>query len=111
MRTRRRIENSRSAGRSLQARVLGYTQAFSSVGGLMDGVANVLAAKLAAVESLPAIHGGHEAWQYTLISGVIPALPLIVIRPFFPNRPLGNASGWPVSCGGRASPNCSGPGC
>ena len=37
--------------------------------------------------SLPAIHGGHEAWRYTLISGVIPALPLILIRPFLPESP------------------------
>jgi len=66
-------------------RVLGYTQAFSSVGGLMVGGAMVIAAKLAA--SLPAIHGGHEAWRYTLISGVIPAIPLIFIRPFLPESP------------------------
>jgi hypothetical protein len=38
-------------------------------------------------KSLPAIHGGHEAWRYTLISGVIPAIPLIVIRPFLPESP------------------------
>jgi hypothetical protein len=36
---------------------------------------------------LPAIHGGHEAWRYTLISGLIPAIPLIVIRPFLPESP------------------------
>ncbi|MEO5820648.1 MAG: MFS transporter [Vicinamibacteraceae bacterium] len=66
-------------------RVLGYTQAFSSVGGILVAVANVTAASLAA--SLPAIHGGHEAWRYTLISGVIPALPLIAIRPFLPESP------------------------
>jgi hypothetical protein len=36
---------------------------------------------------LPAIHGGHDAWRYTLISGVIPALPLIIIRPFLPESP------------------------
>jgi MFS family permease len=65
--------------------VLGYTQAFSSLGGLMIAVANVAAAQLAA--SLPAIHGGHEAWRYTLMSGVIPAIPLIVIRPFLPESP------------------------
>src|SRR5687768_3746606 len=53
-------------------KVLGYTQAFSSLGGIMVAGANILAAKLAL--SLPAIHGGHEAWRYTLISGVIPAL-------------------------------------
>lgn len=66
-------------------KVLGYTQAFSSAGGLMVGAANVLAAKLAM--SLPAIHGGHEAWRYTLISGIIPAIPLILIRPFLPESP------------------------
>jgi MFS family permease len=66
-------------------KVLGYTQAFSSVGGLLVATANVFAAKWAA--TLPAIHGGHEAWRYTLISGVIPALPLILIRPFLPESP------------------------
>lgn len=67
-------------------KVLGYTQAFSSIGGLLVGLANVLAAKVAA--DLPAIHGGHEAWRYTLISGVLPALPLILIRPFLPESPV-----------------------
>ncbi len=68
-------------------KVLGYTQAFSSVGGLMVGSANVLAAWLAQAQALPAIYGMHEAWRYTLISGVIPALPLILIRPFLPESP------------------------
>jgi MFS family permease len=71
--------------REQREKVLGYTQAFSSVGGLLVAAANVLAAKWAL--SLPAIHGGHEAWRYTLISGVIPALPLILIRPFLPESP------------------------
>jgi MFS family permease len=66
-------------------KVLGYTQAFSSFGGLLVGAMNVLAANIAA--SLPAIHGGHEAWRYTLISGVLPAIPLILIRPFLPESP------------------------
>lgn len=66
-------------------KVLGYTQAFSSLGGIMVAGANIFAAKLAL--SLPAIHGGHEAWRYTLLSGVIPALPLIFIRPFLPESP------------------------
>jgi MFS family permease len=66
-------------------RVLGYTQAFSSFGGLLVGAMNVLAARIAL--DLPAIHGGHEAWRYTLISGVIPAIPLILIRPFLPESP------------------------
>jgi MFS family permease len=66
-------------------KVLGYTQAFSSFGGLLVAGANILAAKWAM--DLPAIHGGHEAWRYTLISGVFPALPLILIRPFLPESP------------------------
>jgi hypothetical protein len=66
-------------------KVLGYTQAFSSLGGIMIAGANILAAKFAL--DFPAIHGGHEAWRYTLISGVIPALPLILIRPFLPESP------------------------
>ncbi|MFM7207564.1 MAG: MFS transporter [Planctomycetaceae bacterium] len=67
-------------------RVLGWTQAFSSLGGLLVGAANVLAARCA--DTLPVIQGGHEAWRYTLISGVIPALPLILIRPFLPESPV-----------------------
>jgi MFS family permease len=71
--------------RDRREKVLGYTQAFSSLGGLMVGGMNVLAAQVAL--HLPAIHGGHEAWRYTLISGVIPAIPLILIRPFLPESP------------------------
>ena len=66
-------------------KVLGYTQAFSSLGGLLVAAANILAAKWAL--ALPAIQGGHEAWRYTLISGVIPALPLLLIRPVLPESP------------------------
>jgi MFS family permease len=66
--------------------VLGYTQAFSSIGGLMVTAAYYLAVTYG--DSLPAIHGGHEAWRYTLISGVIPALPLVIVRPFLPESPV-----------------------
>jgi MFS family permease len=65
--------------------VLGWTQAFSSVGGLMVTGAYFLSVHFA--ESLPAIHGAHAPWRYTLISGVIPALPLMIIRPFLPESP------------------------
>jgi MFS family permease len=67
-------------------KVLGYTQAFSSVGGAM--VTAAYAWILANANSLPAIYGGHEAWRYTLMSGLIPALPLIIIRPFLPESPV-----------------------
>jgi len=69
--------------------VLGWTQAFSSVGGLMVTGAYYLAVHYA--ESLPAIAGGHAPWRYTLISGVLPALPLIIIRPFLPESPAWRA--------------------
>ena len=66
--------------------VLGYTQAFSSIGGLMVTGAYYVAVTYA--DLFPAIHGAHEAWRYTLISGVIPAIPLIIIRPFLPESPV-----------------------
>jgi MFS family permease len=65
--------------------VLGYTQAFSSIGGLMVTGAYKLCIGYAA--AMPAIHGDHAAWRYTLISGLIPAIPLILIRPFLPESP------------------------
>ena len=84
-------------------KVLGYTQAFSSVGGLLVAIAYSLAVTLEAKSILPAIHlpdalagmfgqvgGGAQsslAWRYTLMSGLIPAVPLILIRPFLPESP------------------------
>ena len=51
-------------------KVLGYTQAFSSIGGLMVSAAYYIAVTYGS--SLPAIHGGHQAWRYTLLSGLHP---------------------------------------
>ncbi|MBO0801110.1 MAG: MFS transporter, partial [Blastocatellia bacterium] len=66
--------------------VLGYTQGFSSLGGvILGGVAYLIAISL---DILPTIHGGRETWRYLLISGLIPAIPLIVIRPFLPESPV-----------------------
>jgi MFS family permease len=75
-------------------KVLGYTQAFSSLGGLLVAFANGLAVKYAM--SLPAINAigdgiianPHAPWRYTLMSGVVPAIPLILIRPFLPESPI-----------------------
>jgi MFS family permease len=70
--------------------VLGFTQAFSSVGGLLVTVAYGLLNAYGS--SLPSIYGVEEParliWRYTLISGVIPAMPLILIRPFLPESPV-----------------------
>lgn len=92
--------------------VLGFTQAFSSIGGLSVAIANGLAVawavnqpydliaglKIPAMQlpeiNLPGflsflgeIQNHHAPWRYTLMSGLIPALPLIIIRPFLPESP------------------------
>lgn len=42
---------------------------------------------IAWADGFPAIHGAHEAWRYTLVSGLLPAIPLLMIRPFLPESP------------------------
>jgi MFS family permease len=66
--------------------VLGYTQAAFGFGGLMVTGAYYIAVSYA--ERFPAIHGSHEAWRYTLLSGLIPAIPLILARPLLPESPI-----------------------
>ena len=66
--------------------VIGWTQAFSSVGGLLVTGAYMLANAYG--DLLPEIYGAHEAWRYTLISGLLPAIPLMIIRPFLPESPM-----------------------
>ncbi|HET6423051.1 MAG TPA: MFS transporter, partial [Planctomycetaceae bacterium] len=79
-------------------KVLGYTQAFSSIGGLLVAIANALAVQygkdIPAIwfpDFLPNAEGitldPHSPWRYTLMSGLIPAIPLILIRPFLPESP------------------------
>ncbi|MEX2140166.1 MAG: MFS transporter [Pirellulales bacterium] len=85
----------------LREKVLGYTQAFSSIGGLLVAVAYGLAVDYG--QYLPAIAmpdllagtlgtigetSHHAPWRYTLMSGLIPAIPLIIIRPFLPESPI-----------------------
>jgi hypothetical protein len=69
--------------------VIGYTQAFGSLGGLMVTVAYQYSVAHAA--SFPEVAGGHDPWRYTLMSGIIPAIPLIIIRPFLPESPAWRA--------------------
>jgi MFS family permease len=78
-------------------RVLGYTQFFSSFGGLMVAYVNYWIVGHAA--SLPSewlsfageVDPDNLAWRYTLMSGLIPAIPLIIIRPFLPESPAWQA--------------------
>jgi MFS family permease len=68
--------------------VLGFTQAFASVGGLLVTSAYALSNRLAGeLPTWASIYGDQKAWRYALISGIIPALPLIIIRPFLPESP------------------------
>jgi MFS family permease len=78
-------------------KVLGYTQAFSSIGGFLIAAANGLAVawalRLPAVGlpewlGLGHVQDPHAPWRYTLMSGIIPAIPLIIIRPFLPESPV-----------------------
>jgi MFS family permease len=66
--------------------VLAYTQAAFGLGGLMVTAAYYVAVTYA--ERFPAIHGSHEAWRYTVLSGLIPAILLILVRPFLPESPV-----------------------
>ena len=66
-------------------RVVGYTQAFGSIGGLMVTGAYYIIVTYGHL--FPAVQGEHAAWRYTLISGLLPAIPLMLIRPFLPESP------------------------
>jgi hypothetical protein len=46
------------------------------------------AASLPAIGFLEDGQNSHAVWRYTLMSGVIPAIPLILIRPFLPESPI-----------------------
>ena len=67
--------------------ILGSTQAFASLGGLLVtgmnawvvGHANSLPAL-----SLPEIFNAHATWRYTLMTGLLPAIPIALLLPFVP---------------------------
>jgi cyanate permease len=66
--------------------VLGYTQSAVGLGGLLATGAYYVAVTYA--ERLPAIHAGHDAWRYALLGGLLPAIPLMLVRPFLPESPI-----------------------
>jgi MFS family permease len=66
---------------------IGWTQAFASVGGLLVTGANQFAVSYA--DSLPSIPvrvplDPNASWRYTLITGLIPGLLILVLLPFVP---------------------------
>src|SRR5258706_4326160 len=67
--------------------VLGYTQAFASVGGLLVTAANYIAVNYAG--SLPGLpvpepFNPHASSRYTLMTGLLPVLPIALMLPFVP---------------------------
>jgi hypothetical protein len=62
--------------------ILAYTQACYPLGGIAVSGAYFIAVTYGHV--FPEIRGTHDAWRYTLLSGLIPAFPLMVLRPFLP---------------------------
>src|SRR6185369_5974179 len=69
--------------------MLGFAQVCATVGNFM--IAGVYAASVHWGQLLPAIYAGHSAWRYTLIFGALPAIPLILLRPFLPESPVWRA--------------------
>lgn len=68
-------------------KVLGWTQAFASVGGLFVTVVNGWILQHAATLPrlpLPEPFNGHADWRYTLITGLLPAIPIVLMLPFVP---------------------------
>lgn len=68
-------------------RVLGWTQAFASVGGLCVTTVNGWILKHAATLpslGLPEPFNAHADWRYTLITGLLPAIPIALMLPFVP---------------------------
>ena len=72
--------------RNQRETILGFTQMFASTGGILMSGASYLSLSIGPL--LPAIHGGHEAWRYTILWGILPALPLLIVRPFLPESPI-----------------------
>src|SRR5262249_33520285 len=67
--------------------VVGWTQAFASVGGLFVTSVSVAITSLVQSNKLPALPVGdptNPGWRYTLMTGLIPALPIALLLPFVP---------------------------
>jgi MFS family permease len=66
---------------------VGWTQAFASVGGLFVTGVSVGIGTLVAKNILPTLPVGEStnpAWRWTLMTGIIPALLIVLLLPFVP---------------------------
>ncbi|RLS54476.1 MAG: MFS transporter [Planctomycetota bacterium] len=66
---------------------IGWTQAFASVGGLLvtgvsAGVGYMVANKM--LPTLPVGDPTNPAWRFTLMTGLLPAIPIAILLPFVP---------------------------
>lgn len=67
--------------------VLGWTQAFASVGGLLVTGVSAGIGHLAQTNQLPVLPIGdpsNQAWRFTLMTGLLPAIPIAILLPFVP---------------------------
>lgn len=68
-------------------KVLGWTQAFASVGGLFVTVVNgwiIRYSHMLPALPLPERFDPHADWRYTLMTGLMPAIPIALLLPFVP---------------------------
>jgi MFS family permease len=65
---------------------VGFAQAVAGFGGL--AVTGVWFLIIRYADALPEVAGGHAEWRYLCLSGLIPALPLIIVRPFLKESPM-----------------------
>ncbi|OAI53296.1 MFS transporter, partial [Planctomycetaceae bacterium SCGC AG-212-F19] len=66
---------------------VGWTQAFASVGGLLVTGVSVGIGALVQNNVLPVLPVGEPsnmAWRYTLMTGLLPAIPIALLLPFVP---------------------------
>lgn len=65
---------------------IGWTQAFASVGGLLVTAVSAFITKLANDGTLTYLPEtiGNAPWRYTLMTGLLPALPIALLLPFVP---------------------------
>jgi MFS family permease len=68
---------------------LGWAQACATLGNFL--MAGAYYAAVTWGDHLPAVYGAHSAWRYMFFFGALPALPLIVLRPFLPESPVWRA--------------------
>jgi predicted MFS family arabinose efflux permease len=68
---------------------LGWAQACATLGNFL--MAGAYYAAVTWGDRLPEVYGAHSAWRYMFFFGALPAIPLIILRPFLPESPVWQA--------------------